>query len=76
MVDVHLRSSSDKLKLGYLSDYNPNRADPILPPNRDEVSWDEIPPHSEALFTIYTELEGCNIEDMLEFRYYLELRDD
>ena len=76
MVDVHLRSRSDKLKLGYLSDYNPNRADPILPPNRDEVSWDEIPPHSEALFTIYTELEGCNIEDMLEFRYYLELRDD
>lgn len=76
MVDVHLRSRSDKLKLGYLSDYNPNRADPILPPNRDEVSWDEIPPHSEALFTIYTELDGCNIEDLLEFRYYLELRDD
>lgn len=76
MVDVHLRSKSDKLKLGYLSDYNPNRADPILPPNRDEVSWDEIPPHSEALFTIYTELEGCNIEDMLEFSYHLELRDD
>lgn len=76
MVDVHLKSRSDKLKLGYLADYDPNKPDPILPPNRDEVSWDEIPPHSEAVFTIYTELEGCNIEDMLEFSYHLELRDD
>ena len=74
MCDVKLRSKSPDLKLGLLSEYDPDAEYPILPPDKDELTWDDIPPHSEVLFNIYTELKGCALQDLIEFEYHLEWR--
>ena len=74
--EVYLSSTKKPIKLGLLSQFNPNDQYPIKKPDKDRLEWADIRPHSEVIFTVYADLpNGPPLLEGLDFGYYQEMRD-
>ena len=73
--EVYLKATDKNIKLGLLSQFDPNDQYPIKKPDKDRLDWEDIRPHSEVLFTVYADIpSGPPLLEGLDFGYYQEMR--